>query len=87
MTQRIQIPLVIRIDGERPRTLGGPGFLGLNQDREIRETRVVEESSKRLTADEPLADVFVSIDSAAAGLFRIVAMKDLEPIESDQSFE
>jgi len=79
--------LVIGIDDERSCSLSVPGLLGFNQNRPIGEARILEQPPKGFEADEPLADVFVSIDATATRFLRIVPVKDLEAIEADEPFE
>ena len=63
------------------------GLLGLDQDRQPRESRVVQQPAERLEPDAPVTDVLVTIDAAAARPLRIVAVKNLQPLDADDPIE
>ena len=82
-----EVLLVVGIDRQLSCSLVAPGLLGLNQDRFAGESWVLQQPPKRLETDEALANVFMPIDSAAARLLGVVAVKNLESIESHEPVE
>ncbi len=82
-----EVLLVVGIDHQRSCPLVAAGLLGLNEDRLAGESWVVQQAPKRLEADESLANVLVTIDAAAARLLRVVAVKNLESVESHEPVE
>src|SRR4030095_9649597 len=48
---------------------------------------VVDDAAERFETEAALTDVLVTIDAAAEGLLRIVQMKRLQPVESNQPSE
>ena len=51
------------------------------------EAAIVQQAPERLETEATLTDVLVSIDAAAARPLRVVAVKDLQPIEADDAIE
>ncbi len=47
----------------------------------------MQQPAERLEPEAPVADVLVTIDTAAAGPLRIVAVKDLQPLDADDPIE
>src|SRR5687768_6339860 len=57
------------------------------EHRQFRETAVVQQHSKRLEPEASLADVLVTIDTAAAGLLGVVQVKGLDAAEPNDAIE
>src|SRR5205814_10449831 len=84
--QRVQVPLVERID-RNDSLRAAFGLRRLEQHRQIAEAAIVHEASERLEPEAPVADVLVAIDAAAERPLRVVQVKHLQPIEADQPLE
>src|SRR5436189_6486040 len=76
--EEVQIPPVERVHVGAPPALRRIELRRLEQHRQLREPRVVDEPSERLDADAALADVLVPIDTARARLLRVVQVEGLE---------
>src|SRR5262249_48929491 len=81
--QRLEIPLIERIDGDWTRRLAF-ALRRFEQHRQPTESRVVDEAAKWLETEAALPDVLVAIDSAPERLLRIVQMECLQPLEADE---
>ena len=81
-----QVPRIPRIH-IAPLARGAFELWRLQQHRQVREARVVQQPSEWLEAQAPLADVLVPIDTAAARFFRVVQVEDLHAIEADNARE
>src|SRR5688572_28733851 len=67
---------------------GGPCLLGgLDQQRPVLESRIVQQATEGFETEAAFPDVLVPIDAAAARLLGVVAVKHLHAIESDQPVE
>ena len=63
---------------------GSPSFGVSSSIGRSAKPPVVDDAAERLEAEAALADVLVAIDAAAERLLRVVQVKHLQPIESDQ---
>src|SRR5687768_1381516 len=86
-SQRRQVFHVERIGDDRPCLLAALRFFGFNEDWQPRESAVVKQPPEWLFSDAAMPDVFVPIDAAPARFLRVVAVKDLQPIDPDEAIE
>ena len=63
------------------------GLRRLKEHRQVAEPPIVDDAAEWLEPEAALADVFVTIDTAAERLLGIVQVQHLEAIESDQAPE
>src|SRR4029077_6506444 len=82
----IQIPFVQRIRGYRAGRLAF-ALWRFQQHRETAKASVVDDPPKRLESEKPPADVLVTIHPAAKRPLRVVQMKGLQPVETDETAE
>src|SRR5262245_45988261 len=85
-SERIQIPFVQRI---RCNWAGRLAFAlrCFQQHRQVAKPAVVDDPPKRLESEKPLADVLVTIHTAAERPLRVVQMKGFQPVEADETAE
>ena len=87
LPQRPQVARVPGIDVAPPPALGRVELRRLEQHRQPREPRIVQQPPERLEPEASLADVLVPIDAAAARLLRVVQVEHLDPVEADDAIE
>lgn len=85
-TQRSEVHVVQRVAHD---LTGAPAFRfrRLQQHRQIPESWIVDDALERPRPETAAADVFVTIDAAPTRIFRVVHVKDLQPIESNDALE
>lgn len=63
----------------------GFGFGSFDDNRGVRETRVVDKAAEGGFADFSFAEVVVPVDFCSESLFAIVAVNDFDLVASDQA--
>src|SRR5688572_17449410 len=84
--QKIEVPFIERIDRYK-RGRPALGLRRLEQHRHAVEAPIVYETSERIEPDTTLPDMLVTIDAAAERALRVVQVKDLEALHSNQPLE
>src|SRR5688572_24555213 len=57
------------------------------QHRKLCKSTVVQQAAKGFQSETALADVLVAIDTASAGLLRIIEVKESDAVETDHAIE
>ena len=79
--QRAQVPQIPGIGVAPTPALGRIELRSLQQHRQMREPRIVQQAPERFEPETALADVLVPIDPAAARPLRVVQVKRADPVD------
>ena len=69
LAQKVEVFFIERVDGDHARPGDSGALLSLDEHGQPREARIVQDASERFSADAPLADVLMPIDTAPAWPF------------------